>query len=242
LGTVFLFIPLVGQIAIAGYQAEIFQRLVRRDPTPMPRLSFDDFSRYLSKGVGAYLAQLAIFFGLGAMMMPIFGMVGGVLVVTAKHGHPSPAPIFALWAVMMFAMLVLTPLVQATSTRAAMVEDVGPTLQLGPLLRYARGTFGAALVGLVAYSVLSIPVLLGGGLLCAVGLYPAIVILQLGAVHLRWQIYEAHVARGGEAIPMKIAPNLAPQFVPPRPMYAFQEEQAPAYYEPPRQGGRHGGP
>ena len=49
----------------------------------------------------------------------------------------------------------------------------------------------------------AIGIVLLGVLACYVGLYPAIAVLQIAAMHLRNQIYLDHLARGGEPIVLK---------------------------------------
>jgi hypothetical protein len=61
----------------------------------------------------------------------------------------------------------------------------------------------------IVFGLLAFLMMLVGFIACYVGAFVASAIVQLGALHLRWQIYERFVARGGEAIPVK-APVMLP--------------------------------
>ena len=42
-----------------------------------------------------------------------------------------------------------------------------------------------------------------GLMLCFVGVYPAVVIVRMAALHFRYQTYAVYLARGGEPVPIK---------------------------------------
>jgi len=56
---------------------------------------------------------------------------------------------------------------------------------------------------------ITLALLLLGGLLCGVGVLPALVAIKLTGAHLRYQLYEQRLARGGKPLP-----SLAPRALP----------------------------
>ena len=214
-GVVYLMIPIVGPIALLGYQTEIFRRLVRRDPRPLPKLTFASFSSYLTRGVVPFVTQLLVTLPLafGGMVF-LFAIVGATL-VASTHGTGAGASqnaVFATmalpWAVMMVMWVGLGPVLQSLLTRAALTEDVGKSFDFRALLAYARTTYWPSALSLVAFGILAFGLHLLGAAMCFVGIWPAAFIVQIAATHLRWQTYELDLARGGEPVPMKPEPAL----------------------------------
>ena len=100
-------------------------------------------------------------------------------------------------------LLGLGVLVNAVQTRAELTESLGESLSPHAVLSYARSTLLVVVIKGLAFSVLSVGILLVGLALLCLGAYPAGAVVQIAAAHLRWQIYRHHVDRGGDPITLK---------------------------------------
>jgi hypothetical protein len=130
--------------------------------------------------------------------------------------------------------LVSGVLLSAAVTRAELTEDFGESLKFGALWDYFRRTWKDALLSSFVFGLLAVPLVLLGMMLCFVGMYFAIVLLQVAAMHLRWQIYEVYLARGGAPIPVKVHAPRVPAY-PQHPQgYPQGYPQQPYGQQPPR--------
>jgi Protein of unknown function (DUF4013) len=212
LGAVLMLIPLAGPITFAGWMCETHQRLVRRHPQPFPKFDFADFAHYLTRGVMPFLVNLVV-----TLPMILAGYVIGFALAFGAFGAAAateePLVMVAVLGIggLVTAVLVLclTVVLNAAMTRAELTEDFGRSLSSGPLFAYIRSTFWRCLIKQLVFGFISYIVVLIGLLLCVVGLYPAVFVIQVASMHLRWQLYDDHVGRGGEPIELK-----PPQWLP----------------------------
>lgn len=206
LGLVFMMIPIVGPLALQGWHAEIHQRLVRRHPQPIPKLDFSDFMHYLERGIGPFVVNLALMVPL-FIVFYIFMFIVGFASVGIGRATNEPVLVIVVATVASLgaaAMIFLfSVLVNAAMTRVELTEAIGPSLSPGPMFSYGKRIWSKFFVATLAYGFLAMGLLMVGLLLCFVGMYPATVAVQLGSLHLRWQLYEYQLAQGGETITLK---------------------------------------
>jgi hypothetical protein len=206
IGLVFSLIPLVGPIALGGWLCEIHQRLVRGDPRPTPKLDFADLGHYLTRGVVPFLVQLVVLAPLWLLFMAGYFITAfGVIAAVSATGQPLVGVLIVVAAlVCMMAVFVAAGLVGTSAqTRAELTESFTESLSPGAVLGYMLSTWSQILVKGFLFTLLSMGIALAGLALLCVGVYPAAVVIQIAAVHLRWQIYRYHVDRGGEPISIK---------------------------------------
>ncbi|HEY6559713.1 MAG TPA: DUF4013 domain-containing protein [Polyangiaceae bacterium] len=206
-------IPIAGPLALSGWMAETHQRLVRRHPQPMPKFDFGDFVHYLGRGVPVFLVGLvaALPIGIGFGVVIVAAALAGVL--AGAGTQVDSLVMIAVWIAAGFCSLVcwlvMSVLLNAAQTRAELTEDFGQALNLGKVWAYARATWATVLVKNLIFALVAFGILVIGMLLCYIGLYPAIAVIQMAAAHLRWQIYEHYLREGGEPIALK-----PPQWLP----------------------------
>jgi hypothetical protein len=206
IGVVFLFIPIVGPIALAGWLCEIHQRLVRGHPQPVPKLDFSDLGHFLGRGVSPFLVQLVLSVPISIMIVGGYLVAAfGSLALIAATGEPLLGLVLVLLVVACVSVLslLLGVVMNAAFTRAELTESFGDALSLRPLLQYTRMTWLQVLVKTILFGFVGMGVMFVGMALFCVGIYPAAIVLQIAAMHLRWQIYRYHVDRGGEPIAVK---------------------------------------
>lgn len=224
--SVFMFIPFIGPLANAGWHAEIHQRLARRHPSPVPKLEFSDLMHYVGRGMASFFVGLIVM--LPSMMILYFGITvlvfGGAAIGAAVN---EPAVMIIVWILLGMAGLVFFALVmtvmQGAQTRAELTEDLGQSLSPSGVFRFLGKTWLTILLSTMIFAFVSMILFFIGYLMCFVGMYPAMVVVTIGATHLRWQFYERYLTRGGEPFAIK-----EPQQLP--------SEAAAAYYAayPPR--------
>lgn len=209
---VFMIIPIVGPIALAGWMCEVQQRLIRRHPNPIPKIDFGDFGEFIKRGLPVFLTQLIVSLPL---LFLAYGFIGGSVFAAVAAGAATDEPIVALLVgilaglVSLVVLFALGVVVNAAQTRAELTEDLGQALSPGKVLSYSKATFVRVIVKNITFGFIALGIVLLGIVACYIGLYPAIAVLQIAAMHLRNQIYLDYLARGGEPIELK-----PPQFLP----------------------------
>jgi hypothetical protein len=206
LGLVFMVIPVVGPLALQGWHAEIHQRLVRRHPQPIPKLDFSDFMHYLERGLGPFVVNLALMVPL-FIVVYAFMFIAGFASVGIGRAANEPALIMVVLAIASLGgaamIFFFSVLVNAAMTRVELTEAIGPSLSPGPMFSYGKRIWAKFFVATLVFGLLATGLIILGMLLCFIGVYPVTVALQLGSLHLRWQLYENQLAQGGESIPVK---------------------------------------
>ena len=206
ISSVFMFIPLIGPIANTGWHAEIVQRLARRDPRPIPRLEFSDLMHYAARGAPAFFVAVVVMLPIMFLSYVVMfvGIFGGTAVASAVNEPAVLGVVWAIigvfWLVLLFAMGMF---VHAAQARAELTESFGEAISPGKVLQFLGKTWGTLLVSTILLGLASVPIVLLGYLMCIFGLYPAIVLVTIAASHLRWQLYERYLLRGGEPFAIK---------------------------------------
>jgi hypothetical protein len=206
IGIVFMLIPIVGPLAMSGWMCEAHQRLLRRHPNPMPKIDFGDFGDYIKRGLPVFLSSLIITL---PVIFIAYVVMGGAAFATFAAVAATGEPLVGILVgaisgiVALLVLFALGVVINAAHTRAELTEDLGEALKLGQIMSYSKATFGQVLLKNITFGFIAFCLILVGILLCYLGLYPAIVVVQIAAMHLRYQIYSDYLARGGEPITLK---------------------------------------
>ncbi|MCC6648623.1 MAG: DUF4013 domain-containing protein [Polyangiaceae bacterium] len=215
LAFVFQLIPVLGQIALLGWHAEIMHRLRSGDPRPAPKLEFGDMMHYFSRGVPSFLGGIVVGMPFGFLIGVVVGLGGFIAgIVAGAMRIRGPEVVLVVYGLAGVVMLIASPLMMiagnAVTTRAELTEDGGKALEFGKLWSYASRTWGIVLIAWFGFVCMSMLIALAGLLVCFFGVYLAAVAISIARVHLRWQIYEVYLSRGGEPIPLKFPRDPVP--------------------------------
>jgi hypothetical protein len=91
--------------------------------------------------------------------------------------------------------------------RAGLAQDFKKAFDFRWILDFDRRV-GLDLVLIMLFTLCTAaPLAIMGEMMCFVGLFPAITIIQLMAANLSWQLYNLYLARGGTPIPLKAPPE-----------------------------------
>lgn len=202
-------VPVLGWAALGGWLAETSRRLCARHPEPAPMPSLRDLGYYLRIGwrpaLVAYLAT-AVLSLLTYVVLALF-FLGGLAGMLASSGSALPL-LFVLGALLELVLAAVgTVLASSAVTGLELGADPLDVLSGRFLRGYARRTWLRTLLGYAVLAPAAVGMLALGSLLCGVGLIPALVVAELAAVHLRWQLFE-HAGR--PALPGPRAPALLP--------------------------------
>ena len=201
LAVVFAIIPLVGPISLEAWLAEFGQRLVRRHPQPLPKLDFNDFTHYMSRGFSIFVANLLLGLIVAIPMVMLYvASVAAIFVGGAALKGPGAAIMMGLVVLIApFVIMPLTLFVQFARWRVELTEQIGDAFQVGKTWQFMRAMWWPALKGLLVFALCTMVVM-------CIPLINYFVIIGVGNLvltHFRWQLYEAYVAGGGEPIPVK---------------------------------------
>lgn len=202
-----VFIPFVGPIVIKGWLITGFWGRDDERPETFPDFDFNNFGKYLERGLWPFLVTLVSGFAL-AIVMCVFIVPVVMLMAFASPNDSSAASgcagflvfvfTMALYlAVIVIVMIVLTPL----TIRASVTQDFGQSFNLAFVKQFIGLTWKETVLSslfLVAASFLLTGV---GVLLLCIGAYFATVPVYFCWVHLQKQLYALYLSRGGEPVP-----------------------------------------
>ncbi len=218
---VFAIIPIVGQMALGGWSAEIAQRLVRGQQKPLPKLDFADFGHFMSRGIPGFLVRLVYGFALSFVVLPV--VIGGAVgFVALWQSHQKGVAFLVLGAALLvFFVLALfvNILIFAAEWRVELTEQFREGIKIGSVFRFAGRVLGPMLLGLVIVIFASLVLIF----IPLIGPVAIIGLIGPAMVHFRWQLYSHYINSGGDD---PIAPKAA--------VALPSEARAQPFYHPPR--------
>jgi hypothetical protein len=196
-----MLIPVIGVIVLMGYMFEVFDEL-RRDPErkSYPKFEFNRFSPYLMRGIWPFLVQLLA----QAMLMVPIGVLYGIMIalsVAARGGYL----IAIAWVLFVVVAMVLGIVVGMLMWPMLIYAGVSQRFDLSGMIAFSRDYMRKMLLELVL-SILFLavlgPLVMGVGFIaCCVGMYVAAAGLMFAQYHLKVQLYDLYLQRGGISIP-----------------------------------------
>ncbi len=194
-------IPIIGTVATLGYRAEVAIALLddSDELRRHPRFDFNKFGEYLQLGVWPFLMQLLLAI---CMVIPMLASMFGGMAIGAAINDPMLG-MFIAFAGYMVSYLLFIALAVTMTFHSELVGrfDFGGGLRF--TFQFLATVGGTAIVAAIIYSFLSFFVIIVGLLCCFVGIYPAIVVIQMAAQHLMVQLHIEYQERGGEPIPIE---------------------------------------
>ena len=204
-----VFVPIVGPVALYGYQLEVMHSLHLSRGQTYADFDFDRLGDYLIRGLWVVLLILIA----SLIVLPIVWVVGFVWMMLGAGvslAGPEAAPfVFLVFLPVMFLFfsmvsvllgLTLFPMV----LRAGWGLDFGSAFDLKFVLQFVGNVWKRFLVT----SLLMIPVGFAacfvGMIAACVGIYFTIAVVQLMTAHLAWQHYELHLSKGGQPVLYRI--------------------------------------
>lgn len=227
LGAVVCLIPVLGPIVLSGWLITIFwARGEDDDPTQMPPLDFQYFTKYLERGLWPFLVNLVVGLVISVVTVPLAllplltsGVMGAGAMAAGPHGleHVAAATFFmtfvsvmALFTVLGLAStLVLVPLM----LRATITQAFGAAFNAGFVWSFIRLVWMELLLcGCFVFAV-SLAMSVVGAIPCGIGLLAVMPLMTFVWQHLMKQLYQLYLRRGGAVVPLSPQLNdLPPPF------------------------------
>ena len=191
------FIPVLGQLVMIGYQAEVADDL-KSDPDieRYPDFDINRFVQYLTRSIWPFVAQLIV----GVAVLFVLAIAAGVGVAV---GVATDEVVIGVLA----GLVVYLPLVVCAAMLSwplVLHAQLSQSFQLGESIRFTRSFVrmvgGQLFMSLLVHMLLSIPLTIVGLLLCFIGLYPAMMIQFMAQEHYMIQLYRLYLDEGGEPI------------------------------------------
>jgi hypothetical protein len=207
LAGVCLFIPLIGPVVIKGWLITGFWGRENDQPETFPDFDFNNFGKYLERGIWPFLVTLVSSLGLSLVMCFFIVPVAmfSSLVTAGGHGHENGcvAALLAMFmlvfylALAVIMMFVLTPLI----LRASITQDFGQSFNFTFVKRFVTLMWKEILLSSLFQIVVSLVFICVGALALCVGMYFALVPVYFCWMHLQKQLYRVYLSRGGEPVP-----------------------------------------
>jgi hypothetical protein len=203
-------IPLIGPLAVLGYQFELAESLLRR-PDDRGYLDFDfnKFVDYMKRGLWPFLTALiaGIVIGIPIMVIVLGLIFGGAMIAQANRdaGDVIGIALIGVMVVLYFVLLIgANMLVIPLMIRAGYCQDLGQALDFHFVKSFVQLMWKEIIITNLFLMVATIPLMLIGLLMCLVGIYLTIGVMMLAQAHLiDYQLYAIYLSRGGEPIPLK---------------------------------------
>lgn len=205
-GGLWLLLPVAGWLAISGWTSEAQHRLLSAHPDPLPRLRLRDFAHYARRGGAAAFVELLGFGVFWAVAVGLFALFNASLLAAGLVAGSVVVPLAVLCAGLAVAFTLLgmvTVVYDAMLTRAELTERLAESVELGEAWREARPMRRKTFATYLVFAPITVALGILGSLLCGVGVLPALVAIKLTGAHLRFQLYEERLARGGKPLPSR---------------------------------------
>lgn len=119
-------------------------------------------------------------------------------------GRGNAAPLVALLGYVVGIGLAI--LVSVLAAPMQFHAELAGKFDLGAAFRFTKSFWltvgGKAVLSWIVFLPLSLLVMIGGLLICFVGIYPASALIQMAGQHLMVQLYDEYLDAGGEPIPL----------------------------------------
>lgn len=206
LGAVCALIPFIGQIVLKGWLITGFWGRDDDRYENFPDFDFNNFGKYLERGLWPFLVTLvssmALAFVMCFVLVPLWMITA--LVAGGSHDHSCVGAFMGLITMFIYfimiaaALCVLAPLV----LRASITQDFGQAFNFTFVKRFLALTWKELLLSSL-FCVVAAMVLTGIGFVAlCIGLYFATVLIYFSWMHLQKQLYALYLSRGGEPVPL----------------------------------------
>jgi hypothetical protein len=208
LAGVCVFIPIIGQIVIKGWLITGFWAREDERPETFPDFDFNNFGKYLERGLWPFLVTLVsgLAFAMAAcvIIVPMTMMV--TLLGAHDHGSASGCAAALLFLVLMvfYVVLVLGMLAVLTplTIRATLTQDFAQSFNFAFVKRFIALTWKETIIASLFLAAAGLVLGMIGAIVFCIGAYFATVPIYFCWIHLHKQLYRLYLSRGGEPVPM----------------------------------------
>ncbi len=222
LGGICCLIPVIGPMVYLGWLITGFWTRQDKSFETFPEFKFDNFTKYLERGLWPMVVTLTIVFGGYIIMMILMIPFSIILSLFSSHdGHQHGGLIATLFG-LIFTLLefgfiaLIFFAIKPLMIRATLLQDFTKSFDLAFVKKFINLTWVEMLVSTIFLSVVGTVLFFAGMIVFCVGIYFAAALVYFAMCHLDKQLYDLYLSRGGEAIPL--SPKLSE--LPPTPPVA----------------------
>ncbi len=203
--TLALFVPILGQIVLMGYQYYIGESLLRHPGSRYPDFDFNRLGDYIGRGIWPFL----VIFAASLLMMPViivlyllFFVIMAAAMEQGNGGFMAIPFIFIVVGVIGYGIF-FTVVSQPMVLRAALTQDFLQGFNMKFVFEYLGKVWVELLIGMAIIVCLTPLLAVAGLIVVCLGYFAAITIGQMAYGYLNYQTYRLYLARGGQPIPLK---------------------------------------
>jgi hypothetical protein len=206
-------IPVIGPLVLMGYQYEIAISLLMTGGQRYPDFDFGRFADYLMRGLWPFLVYLVASLVIAPLIIllcvvPFFLLMG----IGANAGDNAGPIILLVGFPLLILFSVLVSIIPAIFLlpmllKAGLQQDFAAAFDFGWVMSFVKKTWSEMLLGLLFLACTALVLMLLGYLACIVGAFASIAIIYLAQAHFLYQLYLLFLSRGGQAVPIKLAPG-----------------------------------
>jgi Protein of unknown function (DUF4013) len=204
IGGVCLLVPIIGPIVFSGYLFEVIDAL-RSDPEhkEYPDFDFNKLMDYIMRGVWPFLMQLVLGLIVGVPLAIVGGCCGGIAGAIAAQANSQ-----AIVLVFQFFFFVLILIVGITSALisfpAELQAGLGREFNFPRMIAFVKEfnklVFKELLLSLLFIVAIAIVAEFVGLAMLCVGIYFTIAAVVMAQFHLKFQLYQLYLERGGTPV------------------------------------------
>ncbi|MGE0785467.1 MAG: DUF4013 domain-containing protein [Sandaracinaceae bacterium] len=199
-------IPVLGQLIMGGWLVLALRLAVRGQDAPLPPLRFDIelFKRLLGLGFKPMVAQIVYSLPIMAVGM-VMGCASGALNIAIQRGEAGPVVavvLGVLFLVYVVTIAICVPLAMVAALRASLMDNLGEAMSFRGVRALFRPILGDVIIGTLVMGLVSFPIVMGGMILCYVGVFPAAVIVSVLNTYFHAELYRRYLEKGGEPLPV----------------------------------------
>jgi hypothetical protein len=221
LGAVTILIPLVGPIVLSGWHVSAFwARGNREDPAGIPPYDFQNFGKYLERGLWPFLVGMVASLVLVPVMMCLILPLGFLMgLMDGRQGH-GLSGVFIVVLIGIFCLQILLAvvyqvLVTPLMVRATITQDFKSAFNLRFVKSFVALTWKDLLASMLFMLGVGLCLMVLAVVTCYIGAIVAAPVVFFSWHHLQKQLYQLYLARGGDAVPLSPKLQDGPPPLPP---------------------------
>ncbi|MEZ5387860.1 MAG: DUF4013 domain-containing protein [Prosthecobacter sp.] len=210
-----MLIPIAGPLAVMGWSiGGLYGRSNPWEMATFPEFNFNNFGKYLERGVWPFLVQLVaslVFIPLMWVVMAVPMLIMGALISGSsgeggQHAEPAGLAVAAMLVVTftgyMIVMTLMVLVIKPMMLRSVITQDFGAAFDFRFMKRFIALTWKEQILATLFLMVAGMLLVFLGAIALCVGMYAAVGLVMFSSYHMDRQLYELYLARGGEPVPL----------------------------------------
>ena len=213
-------IPVVGQIVLIGWTSLMLRRAVSGQDSPLPRLDFDfdyliklinvGFKGFLSRLLWVMPLMVYVFASMCCMYIAAIAASASA-VAGAASGSEVGAGVGGLGGICaMLAFCIIYPVglfglqmpMHVAMLRAELTDDINAGMRFREVMHMTKLMWKEIATGMLVLALLGMVAGLVGVFTLYLGLFPAIVVMNIISTYWHAELYKAYLQKGGEPLPV----------------------------------------